>query len=123
MILQTPLLFDGAMGTYYASLHGDDMPCELAALRHPERIAAIHREYLRAGARAITTDTFRAETRALGIGFDEVLRIIDAAWGIACLAAGQDADVWAGFGPPSVPPEDEAEAVGLTHGTDVLDPE
>ena len=96
------LLFDGAMGTWYADRFGQDMPCEWALLRHPERIAAIHNEYLLAGANAIITDTFRADTRALGSDHDTLLRLIDAAWRVAVDAAGEEKPVWAGFGPPTV---------------------
>lgn len=54
-----PLLFDGAMGTYYAARPGRaGIPCERANLSAPEEIAAIHRAYLEAGARAIRTNTF-----------------------------------------------------------------
>lgn len=54
-----PLLFDGAMGTWY-SLQPDSAgePAERALLHHPERIEAIHMDYLRAGARLLKTDTF-----------------------------------------------------------------
>lgn len=54
-----PLLFDGAMGTYYAALPGRaETRCELGSLSHPEEILAIHRAYLDAGCRAIRTNTF-----------------------------------------------------------------
>ena len=42
-----PLLFDGAMGTYFASLPGRESErCERANLDHPEEVLAIHRAYL-----------------------------------------------------------------------------
>lgn len=54
-----PLLFDGAMGTYYAARPGRaGARCERANLDAPEEVAAIHRAYLEAGARAICTNTF-----------------------------------------------------------------
>ena len=54
-----PLLFDGAMGTWYAAQPGRaEARCELANLRSPQEIAAIHRTYLEAGCRAIRTNTF-----------------------------------------------------------------
>ncbi len=54
-----PLVFDGSMGTYYTSLPGRaEARCELASLDHPEEVAAIHRAYLEAGAKAIKTNTF-----------------------------------------------------------------
>ena len=54
-----PLLFDGAMGTYYASRNrAGQRECEWANLSAPEEIAAIHRAYLDAGCRAIKTNTY-----------------------------------------------------------------
>lgn len=44
-----PLLFDGAMGTYYAAR------CERECLDHPDEVAAIHRAYLEGGCRTIRT--------------------------------------------------------------------
>ena len=54
-----PLLFDGAMGTYFAALtdKASDQ-CERANLDRPEQILAIHRAYLEAGCQAIKTNTF-----------------------------------------------------------------
>ena len=54
-----PLVFDGSMGTYYASLPGRaEARCERASLEHPEELSAIHRAYLEAGCKAIKTNTF-----------------------------------------------------------------
>ncbi len=53
------LLFDGAMGTYFASLSGRAQErCDLATLNYPEEIAGVHRAYLEAGCKAIKTNTF-----------------------------------------------------------------
>jgi len=52
-----PLLFDGGMGTYFAEKFPGER-CELANLTHPGEIAAIHAAYLKAGCRAIKTNTF-----------------------------------------------------------------
>lgn len=47
-LLQTrPLLFDGAMGTYYKAAPG--VECEQANLTDPAGVLAVHREYLAAG--------------------------------------------------------------------------
>lgn len=55
------MLFDGAFGTYYAQRYAEDQkPCEMANLNHPKRVAAIHQEYIEAGADAIKTNTFSA---------------------------------------------------------------
>ena len=49
-----PLLFDGAMGTYFAAHPGRaEERCERANLTRPEEILRIHRAYLQAGCRAI----------------------------------------------------------------------
>ena len=53
------LIMDGAMGTYYDLLyHGEKSIAEEANLTHPERILAIHREYIEKGARLLRTNTF-----------------------------------------------------------------
>jgi saccharopine dehydrogenase-like NADP-dependent oxidoreductase len=56
-----PLLFDGAMGTLLFS-HGIPQRASLDELveTRPEVIGAIHRQYIAAGADAITTNTFGA---------------------------------------------------------------
>lgn len=81
------LLFDGAMGTYYASLYGSSLPCELALLEYPERIKAIHSEYIQSGAVAIKTNTFAANTSAISGGFPLVKTLIEKAWHVANEAA------------------------------------
>lgn len=54
-----PLLFDGAMGTWFAAQTGRPAEqCERANLTCPEEIASIHRAYLDAGCRAVKTNTF-----------------------------------------------------------------
>ncbi|MCK4897338.1 MAG: homocysteine S-methyltransferase family protein, partial [Anaerolineales bacterium] len=53
------ILADGGMGTMlFASglEHGD--PPEKWNLEHPERVAAVHRAYLEAGAQLVLTNTF-----------------------------------------------------------------
>ena len=61
-INKQPLLFDGAMGTYFAGCHPDSQgqAVELYNISHPEWIRQIHMEYLEAGAAAIKTNTFAA---------------------------------------------------------------
>lgn len=95
------LLFDGAMGTYYAEQYPEDvLKCEWANKNHPARIAEIHREYLEAGARAIKTNTFGANTQALDCTLEEVHEIICAGWELACeTARPYDAMVFADIGP------------------------
>jgi homocysteine S-methyltransferase len=94
------LIFDGAMGTYYTSLYGQEPEfCEAANLTFPGRIEAIHREYIAAGAMAIKTNTFGANAVSLETGDDEVKAIITAGWNIAVAAAGHSAAVFADIGP------------------------
>ena len=57
---QNILLFDGAMGTYYAECAKDNTICELANINDPGLIKKIHREYIESGAMAILTNTFAA---------------------------------------------------------------
>ena len=96
-----PLLFDGAMGTYFASLSGRSSErCELANLDHPDEITAIHRAYLEAGSKALTTNTFSVGTD-LAEGNDALAgRIIEAGCRLAREAAEPyGAFVFAGLGP------------------------
>lgn len=53
------LITDGAMGTYYQSLYPEDEDIvERAVMTHPDRIKAIHRSYIDAGATLIRSDSF-----------------------------------------------------------------
>lgn len=74
----TPILADGAMGTEL--LRRGYAPTELleANQRYPEVIETIHGEYLQAGARIITANTF-----AFDIDNDSVLDAIKSGWRIA----------------------------------------
>lgn len=81
-----PLLFDGAFGTYYYSLTGDEAPCELANLTSPDTVLRIHREYLAAGARAVKTNTFAANPVSLPDP-EQLSRVIAAGWSLAEQAA------------------------------------
>ncbi len=96
-----PLLFDGAMGTYFAALPGrSDERCELASLSHPEEIAAIHRAYLDAGCRAIKTNTFAVGTDLAQGQAEQARRIVEASCRLALDAARPyDAYVFADIGP------------------------
>ena len=117
-----PLLFDGAMGTYYASLPGPRAAsCELASLEAPGEILEIHRAYLSAGCQAIKTNTFSAG--ALKGGAALTKRIIKESCKLALEAAEPyGAYVFADMGPL---PEDKIEAylpqvdafleMGITH--------
>ena len=96
-----PLLFDGAMGTWFAARPGRaEEPCEQANLTHPEEIAAIHRAYLEAGCRAIKTNTFAAGGELAGGREEQAEKVIRAACRLALDAARPyDAWVFADLGP------------------------
>ncbi len=71
------LLFDGAMGTYYRESSKKPLPeCEMANLFDQGEVKRIHSEYVQAGANAIKTNTFSANTRSLNCEFDVVEKII-----------------------------------------------
>lgn len=78
------LLFDGAMGTYYEEVSGGSVrSCELSNIEAPEIIEKIHSEYINAGAKAIRTNTFAANTVSLNCEFSKVREIIKSAYDIA----------------------------------------
>lgn len=65
------LIFDGAMGTLLQGrgLSAGESP-ELFGLGHPEAIMATHREYVQAGSRVITSNTFGGSRYKLPAGAD-----------------------------------------------------
>ena len=97
-LLQTrPLLFDGAMGTYYKAAPG--VECEQANLTDPAGVLAVHREYLAAGADAVKTNTFSLPRLAAAHtpGWEQLAQ---AGWQLAVQAAGETgAAVFADLGP------------------------
>ncbi|MGI5892044.1 MAG: bifunctional homocysteine S-methyltransferase/methylenetetrahydrofolate reductase [Bacillota bacterium] len=95
------ILFDGAMGTYISQKYNINITqSEYENIRHPEHVLKIHKEYIEAGADAIKTNTFFANTVAYGIPFVEITKIIDAGCQIAKQAAqGSDVLVFADIGP------------------------
>lgn len=58
------LLADGSFGTYYAEKYQTTELPETANTKYPERVKAIHEEYLAAGAQLIRTNTY-ASTQAV----------------------------------------------------------
>ena len=86
------LLFDGAMGTYFASLPGRaEERCEQACLDHPEEIRAIHRSYLEAGCRAIKANTFSVSADLAQGDADLAKELIGAACRLARVRSAQSA--------------------------------
>ena len=92
------LLFDGGMGTYYASRNRTShRDCEWANLSAPGEIEAIHRAYLEVGCRAIKTNTYGANRQ--NFPASDCAAIIREGWLIARRAAAGEAYVFADIGP------------------------
>jgi len=110
-LLQTrPLLFDGAMGTYYKAAPG--VECEQANLTDPAGVLAVHQEYLAAGADAVKTNTFSLPRLAAAHtpGWEQLAQ---AGWQLAVQAAGETgAAVFADLGPA---PDTEAVPAGQVY--------
>ena len=67
--------FDGAFGTYYFESGGIHEYCELANLDEENLVRKIHREYIAAGATAIKTNTFGANSFLLdGRHTEEIIK-------------------------------------------------
>lgn len=100
---ENALLFDGAMGTYFSEIHGDDQePCELANITHPEYVLEIHRQYIEAGANAIKTNTFSVNPLNDVFSGNRFEKTLEAGISIAQKAAdeaGRDIYVFADIGP------------------------
>lgn len=97
---QKRLLFDGAFGTYYASLYGNEEPCEMANVKAPTRVAAIHEEYLKAGANAIKTNTFAMNEAVLDCSKAKREELLRQGYRIAKrVATPYQASVFADIGP------------------------
>lgn len=95
------IITDGAMGTYYSEITGDNTNfCEFANINNPEAIKRIHKEYIEAGARLIRTNTFSANTISLNTSREIVKDIIEKGVSIASEAAkGKEIFVAASIGP------------------------
>lgn len=94
------MLFDGAFGTYYAQCYAEEQePCEMANLKYPQRVAAIHREYIEAGADAIKTNTFSANEQQLECSWEMIQQILQEGYRIAKETAGDRVKVFADIGP------------------------
>ena len=110
-LLQTrPLLFDGAMGTYYKAAPG--VECEQANLTDPAGVLAVHREYLAAGADAVKTNTFSLPRLAAAhtSGWEQLAQ---TGWQLAVQAARETgAAVFADLGPA---PDTEAVPAGQVY--------
>lgn len=88
------LVADGAFGTCYLGMYGEQgtVAPELANMRHPERVLEIHKEYVKAGAGLIRTNTFAANTASLDADTDYVISNVRAAVKLAKQAAEEDVE-------------------------------
>src|SRR5512138_2798779 len=95
-------IFDGAMGTMLYSKGVFINRCyDELNLRNPEIVLEVHREYVKAGAEILETNTYGANTVKLrGFGLEEELRDINIAGaGLARKAAGDSVYVAGSIGP------------------------
>ena len=93
------LLFDGAMGTYYAGRKRQkESLIERANLTAPEEIRNIHEEYIQAGATAIKTNTFSVNP-VNWPDEEERKNLLQAAFRIAEEASCGQAYIFADIGP------------------------
>ncbi|MFL0196529.1 bifunctional homocysteine S-methyltransferase/methylenetetrahydrofolate reductase [Clostridium sp. WILCCON 0269] len=87
-IKERPLIFDGAMGTYYADICKSPLSkCELANIYDKNTVLNIHKEYINAGCEAIRTNTFGANKIILESDFDIAKEVIIKGYEIALKAA------------------------------------
>jgi len=95
MVFQFPLILDGGMGTMLqeAGLAPGERP-ETWNITHPEKVTAIHRAYLDAGAGVITANTFGANRLKFPSNLGEII-----AAGIKCAKAAGEACVGLDIGP------------------------
>ncbi len=90
------IITDGATGTYFSELTGMDVKlCEKYNVTSPDVIRHIHNGYIKAGSTLLRTNTFFANSYALGISRDELKSIIINGYNIASECAGGKAIVCA----------------------------
>lgn len=108
-IKEKPLIFDGAMGTYYPHVSKNPLPkCEFGNIYDRNTILKIHKEYIDAGCMAIKTNTFGANEISLESNFDKVKEVIVKGYQIALEAVkSTEVLVFADIGPiPTLESED-----------------
>ncbi|CDZ24516.1 homocysteine S-methyltransferase [[Clostridium] cellulosi] len=96
------LIADGAAGTYISSLTGRiSGPCEMLNITSADTVLRMHKQYVKAGAKLILTNTFSASVAGNSIGgdFDTTSAIIKEGVKIASMAAQDNAYVAADIGP------------------------
>lgn len=77
------MITDGAFGTYFATIAGEDVLPEQANTENPELVYQVHKAYLEAGANLIRTNTFASNETSLHCSWDKVEENIRKALQIA----------------------------------------
>jgi 5-methyltetrahydrofolate--homocysteine methyltransferase len=117
------LLMDGAMGTELQRAGIRPNECyELWNLTHPERVRAIHRAYVEAGAECLVTNTFQANPAALAKhGLQKRLEEINRAGvELARSAAGTGRFVLASVGPMDLRADEFRRVVASLSAADAV---
>lgn len=100
---QQKLLADGAFGTYFAQLSDNqETAAEWANVKNPKLVKQIHKDYIKAGARLIRTNTFAANEEVLLCEREEQKEIIRRGYMLAMEAveeSGEDVYIAADIGP------------------------
>lgn len=85
------LLTDGAMGTYYSRLlNNENAVSEFGNLYSKDIVLKIHKEYIRAGANLIRTNSFAANKQVLNVESEELKKIIKNSYRLAKQAAKEE---------------------------------
>lgn len=85
-LTERKIVCDGAFGTYYAAKYDTRELPEKANVSYPERVLEIHREYLKAGAKLIRTNTYACNTVMLQTDMDCVKETIRKGFMLAVMA-------------------------------------
>lgn len=78
-LLNNKLLTDGSFGTYFGAKYNTDILPESFNTSDPGKVVNIHREYIKAGAGIIRTNTFSSNMQSLGCDKAELIQNIKAA--------------------------------------------
>lgn len=108
------IITDGAFGTYFESKYNTDVLPERFNSTDPEKVLAVHREYIQAGSRLIRTNTFASNSSSLGCGRKELADNLRAAVRIAGQAAEGRPDVFIAGDIGPIPGSDEADRQNRT---------
>lgn len=103
---QYKVLCDGAFGTYFAMLCGEDLIPEKANINNPEIVKMIHKNYIAAGANLIRTNTFSSNIAMLECSEEELIENIKNGYKLAEEAvkeSNKEVFIAADIGPINIP--------------------